>query len=126
MEILDGAVSVAVHDCHGNRVWPGPDYADSTLDLVQPNVSERFPGPDYCEQINERLLCYMFYLQSEQSDDLLGILSVLVNSTDPVSLETAHREVQPILTALNGRSQSMPNFPRFAESPLGIAMAWHC
>jgi diguanylate cyclase (GGDEF)-like protein len=100
MEIFDGAVSVAVHDCDGNRVWPGPDTADSTLDLVKPNVSERFPGPGYCEQINERLLGYMFYLQSEQSDDLLGILTVLVNSVDPVGLEAAHREVQPILACI--------------------------
>jgi diguanylate cyclase (GGDEF)-like protein len=100
MDVFDGAVAVAVHDGEGNRVWPEDDAADSPVAFPKPKLSGRRPEPGYREKLDERHFAFLFYVQDEQSGDLLYILTVVIESDDPVSLETAHDEVKPILAII--------------------------
>ncbi len=100
VEILEGAVAVAIHDTDGNLAWAGPNEGDSKRCTANPFVRARIPGPGFCEQLDDRNLAYVFYLDCEDSDDLVGALSVLVESSQPVSFEFAYGELQPILTCI--------------------------
>ena len=100
VEALEGAFAVAIHDVDGQLVWVGPNENDSSRCTVNPFVRERESGPGFCEQMEGQNLAYVFYLDCEQSGDLVGTLSVLVESSQPVSFESACRELRPILTCI--------------------------
>jgi len=100
VEILEGAVAVAIHDTDGHLVWASPNEGDSKRCTVNPFVRARIPGAGFCEQLDDQNLAYVFYLDCEESDDLMGALSVLVESSHPVSFESAYCELQPILTCI--------------------------
>ena len=100
VEILQGALAVAIHDTDGALVWAGPNEADGERCTFDPAGRERVPGPGFCEQLDGENLAYVFYLTGTESDDLLGTLSVVVDSPRPVSLEFAYRGLQPILKCI--------------------------
>jgi diguanylate cyclase (GGDEF)-like protein len=100
VEILQGAFAVAIHDTDGVLVWAGPNEGDGERCTINPATKKRAPGPGYCERLPSRNMAYVFYLVDADSDDLLGTLSVMVESPRPVSLEFAHRELQPILKCI--------------------------
>ena len=100
VEALEGAFAVAIHDADGKLVWVGPNESDSSRCTVNPFVQERDSGPGFCEQLDGQNLAYVFYLDCEQSGDLMGTLSVLVESAQPASFEFAYRELKPILTCI--------------------------
>ena len=100
VEVLEGAFAVAIHDVDGQLVWVGPNESDSSRCTVNPFVRERDSGPGFCEQLEGQNLAYVFYLDCEQSGDLMGTLSVLVESPQPASFEFAYRELKPILTCI--------------------------
>ncbi len=68
--------------------------------LTIPSSGARIPGPGYCEQFDGQNLTYVYYLDCEVSDDLIGTLSVLVESSHPVSFESAYCDLQPVLTCI--------------------------
>lgn len=100
VEVLEGAFAVAIHDVDGQLAWVGPNESDSSRCTVNPFVRERDSGPGFCEQLEGQNLAYVFYLDCEQSGDLMGTLSVLVESAQPASFEFAYRELKPILTCI--------------------------
>lgn len=100
VEILEGAVAVAIHNADGHLVWAGPNEGDKKRCTLNPFVRARTPGPGFCEKLDDQNLAYVFYLDCEESDDLMGALSVLVESSHPVSFKSAYRELQPILTCI--------------------------
>ena len=100
VDIVQGAFAVAIHDTDGLLVWAGPNEGDAERCSVNPAGRERAPGPGFCEKLDDQNLAYVFYLAGTESDDLLGTLSVMVQSARPVSLEFAHRELQPILQCI--------------------------
>ena len=100
VEILEGAVAVAIHDPDGQLVWAGPNEGDNQRFTVNPFARARVPGAGFCEQLDNQNLAYVFYLECEGSDDLTGALSVLVESSQPVSFKSAYGELQPMLTVI--------------------------
>ena len=100
VEALEGAFAVMIHDVDGQLAWVGPDEDDRKRCTVNPFVRERATGPGFREQLEGQNLAYVFYLDCEESGELTGALSVLVESSRPVSFEFAYRELQPILTCI--------------------------
>ena len=100
VEILEGAVAVAIHGSDGQLVWAGPNEGDSERCKINPFAWERPSGPGFCTEIDGQNLAYVFYLNCEESDDLLSAMSVVVQSANPVSFEAAYRELQPIVACI--------------------------
>ena len=100
VEALEGAFAVVIHDVDGQLAWVGPDENDRKRCTVNPFVQERASRPGFREQLEGQNLAYVFYLDCEESGELTGALSVLVESSQPVSFEFAYRELQPILTCI--------------------------
>ena len=100
VDVVQGAFAVAIHDTDGLLVWAGPNEGDGERCSVDPAGRERAPGPGFREKLDDQNLAYVFYLDGAESDDLLGTLSVMVESPRPVSLEFAYRELQPILKCI--------------------------
>lgn len=100
VEALEGAFAVAIHDMEGQLVWVGPNESDSSRCTINPFVRERDSEPGFCEQLEGQNLAYVFYLDCDQSGDLMGTLSVLVESAEPANFEFAYRELKPILTCI--------------------------
>ena len=100
VEILEGAHAVAIHAADGQLVWAGPNDGDAERCTLNPFARARVPGPGFCEQLDGQNLAHVFYLDGDESDDLLGALSVLLESSNPVSFESAYDELQPILACI--------------------------
>ncbi len=95
-ESLGNVLSVAIHDDAGQLVWAGPDAHAADMWSVSPFRRERLPGPGYCERLSNKNFAYVFYL-GEEEDDSIGTLSVQIDASNPVSLEFAHAEIEPII-----------------------------
>ena len=100
VESLQGAVSVAIHDTEGQLVWAGPNETDSGKFAIEPPANGHRRGTGFRKQLDELNLVYVFYLGSEDSGELIGTLSVIVQSSNPVTFEYAQSELQPILTCI--------------------------
>lgn len=100
VEMLDGAFVVSIHNADGNIVWTGPGEGASKPFKVNSSVRTSNPGPGFCKKVDDKNLVYVFYLDCEDADDLIGTLSVLVQSSQPVNFKSAHRDLKPILTCI--------------------------
>ena len=100
IDFLKGAIAVTIHDRDGSLVWASPDEGDNARSTFNPSVRARIPGPGFCEKLDDQNLAYVFYLESKESDNLTGTLSVTVKSSHPVSFDSAHRGLKPVLTCL--------------------------
>ncbi len=100
VEVLEGAVAVAIHDSDGALVWAGPNEGDGEHCKINPFAGERSSGPGFCQQIDDQNIAYVFYLDCEESGDLISAMSVIVQSAKPVSFESANRELQPIVACI--------------------------
>ena len=100
IEVVEGAVAVAIHDIDGELVWAGPNEGDSEYCKINPFAGERPEDTGFCRQIDEKNIAYVVYLDCEESDDLMSAMSVMVKSENPVSFEAAYRELQPIVACI--------------------------
>ena len=100
IEVVEGAVAVAIHDIDGELVWAGPNEGDSEHFKINPFAGERPSGTGFFQQIDEQNLVYIIYLDCEESDDLMSAMTVMVRSSNPVSFEDAYRELKPIAACI--------------------------
>ena len=96
-ESLGNVLSIAIHDGAGQLVWAGPEAYAAELWTVSPFLRERLPGPGFCERLSNKNFVYVFYLGEEDRDDSIGTLSVQIDASNPMSLEFAHAEIEPII-----------------------------
>lgn len=54
VEIVEGAVAVAIHDTDGHLVYAGPNEGDSKRCTINPLIRARIPGPGFCEQFDDQ------------------------------------------------------------------------
>ncbi|MCP4301574.1 MAG: hypothetical protein GY783_13390, partial [Gammaproteobacteria bacterium] len=99
-EALGNVLSVAIHDTDGQLVWAGPGATDEKYWTVNPFLREPLPGIGFCERLSNKNFAYVFYLHKDGGDDDVGTLSVQIGAANPVSLEFAHQEIQPILQCI--------------------------
>lgn len=97
VEILDDVVSVAIHDVAGQLIWAGPGAEAKETWADTPFLRERLPGPGFCERLSNKNLVYVVYLGGADGDDPIGTVSIQVNASNPVSFESAHAEIEPII-----------------------------
>ncbi len=100
VDFFEGTIAVTIHDVDGGLVWARPEECANERDIVEPFVRERVSGPGFCKRLDDQKLVYVFYLDCEGSDDLMGTLSVLVELGRSISFEFAYHELQPILTCI--------------------------
>jgi diguanylate cyclase (GGDEF)-like protein len=100
VEILGNVLSVAIHDGAGQLVWAGPDPNTADYWAVTPFLRERMPGPGFCERLSNKNLVYVFYLDDQEGGRSNGTVSIQIDSSNPISLEFAHTEIEPIISCI--------------------------
>ena len=100
VDFLEGTTVVTIHDTDGRLVWADSGEGENERDTVEPFVRERIPGPGFSQRLDDQRLAYVFYLDCSESDDLIGTMCVLVESSKPISFEFAYHELQPILSCI--------------------------
>ena len=100
VEVLEGTVAVAIHDIDGELVWAGPDEGASEYCKINPFAGERPEDTGFCRQLDEQNTAYIIYLDCEESDDLMSAMTVMVRTAEPVSFDSAYRELRPIVACI--------------------------
>ncbi|MDX1517222.1 MAG: EAL domain-containing protein [Woeseiaceae bacterium] len=97
---LGNVVAVAVHDNAGRLVWSGPDAGARELWGNEPFLRERMPADGFCERLGNGNYAYVFYLSREEDEVLFGTLGIQIDSSHPVSVEYARKELEPVIDCI--------------------------
>lgn len=99
-DTLGNVIAVGIHDLNGRLVWSGPDSRSKNFWTVNPFLREAVPGNGFVERLSNNNYVYVFYLKGCDDGEHCGTISVQIDSTNPVSLEFAHQEIEPVLACI--------------------------
>ncbi|MBT8101187.1 MAG: EAL domain-containing protein [Gammaproteobacteria bacterium] len=99
-DALGNVIAVAVHDLGGKLIWAGPESRSKSFWTVNPFLRAAVPGDGFVERLSNKNYVYVFYLNYGEDETQYGTLSVQIDSSNPVSLEYAQKEVAPILACI--------------------------
>ena len=99
-ETLGNVIAVGIHDLTGKLVWAGPESRCKNFWSVNPFLRDEVPGRGFVERLSNNNHVYVFYLHCGDNRDKCGTISVQIDSSNPVSLEFARNEIQPVLECI--------------------------
>ena len=99
-DTLGNVIAVGVHDRTGRLVWAGPESRCRSFWAVNPFLRESVPGGAFVERLSNKNHVYVFALHCGDDGEPCGTISVQIDSSHPVELETARREIDPVLTCI--------------------------
>ena len=99
-EALGNVHAIAIHDTDGQLAWVGADQGGKSPWPLNPFKREAVPGVGFCERLDNGRFAYVFYLHCGDDDVPSGTLSVQIDGSHPISLESAHAEIASILNCI--------------------------
>lgn len=97
---LGNVIAVGVHDLNGKLIWAGPESRSERFWTVNPFMREEVPADGFVERLSNNNYVYVFYLRYGGDSAQCGTLSVQIDSSNPVSLEYAQKEIEPVLACI--------------------------
>lgn len=99
-DALGNVIAVGIHDLDGKLVWAGPESRSRNFWSVNPFLREAVPGGGFVERLSNKNYVYVFDLHCGDDREQCGTISVQIDSSNPVSLEFAQKEIAPILACI--------------------------
>ncbi|MGI9270724.1 MAG: sensor domain-containing phosphodiesterase [Woeseiaceae bacterium] len=99
-DALGNVIALGLHDLNGKLVWSGPDSNSKTLWTVNPFLRQDVPAGGFVERLSNKNFVYVFYLHYGEEKEQCGTLSVQIDSSNPVSVEYAQKEIEPVLACI--------------------------
>ena len=99
-DTLGNVIAVGIHDLNGKLVWAGPESRCKNFWTVNPFLREEVPGGGFVERLSNNNHVYVFYLHCGDDREKCGTISIQIDSSNPVSLEFARAEIEPVLDCI--------------------------
>ena len=99
-DTLGNVIAVGVHDLNGKLIWAGPESRSKSFWTVNPFLRQEVPAGGFVERLSNNNYVYVFYLRYGEEKTLYGTLSVQIDSSNPVSVEYAQKEIEPVLACI--------------------------
>ena len=99
-DALGNVIALGVHDLNGKLVWAGPESHSKSLWTVNPFLRQDVPAGGFVERLSNKNFVYVFYLSYGEENTQYGTLSVQIDSSNPVSVEYAQKEIEPVLACI--------------------------
>lgn len=99
-DTLGNVVAVGIHDLNGKLIWAGPESRSQGFWSVNPFLREEVPAGGFVERLSNHNYVYVFYLRHGEENAQYGTLSVQIDSSNPISVEYAQKEIEPVLACI--------------------------